>query len=294
MRVASSYNAGGMSAGSMQGSISTNNTRKRTGPVRKSNQNKVIKKRVNYNPREIRSALLRASRAQSAGKVLTQAKGKLANLLRAKGTGQFNESELAAAIIHARRMVRCAQMKTQNLKQEEQMQKKNANEAKTEEQQRKNDLKLRMKRKEQNLKQKARNEKAQNVQKQKRQHQQLLQRRRIHRNMEHEKMEEADLEYKKNMGNASRDNSCEMEFEPAFFPLEGVELELSDDGMELTEAQIEQQIEQEVAMAMAAELSAASVSVPVASAGPEGAPAGGAPSGAGGEVPAADMAAGGM
>ncbi len=293
MRVASSYNAGGMSAGSMQGSISTNNTRKRTGAARKTGQNKVIKKRVNYNHREIRSALLRASKAQSAGKVLTQAKGKLANLLRAKGTGQFNESELAAAIIHAKRMVRCAHMKTQNLKQEEQMQKKNASEAKAEEQQRKNDLKLRMKRKEQNLKQKARNEKAQNVQKQKRQHQQLMQRRRIHRNMEHEKMEEADLEYKKNMGNASRDNSCGMEFEPIQFPTAGVELELSADGMKLTEAQIEQQIEQEIAMAMAAEFSAASASVPITSTGAETAASGGS-AGAGGEVPVMDVASGGM
>ena len=109
-----SYSAGGVASGSMQGSISTDSAKRYGGIPKKDNKNKVKKKNVNYNPREIRSALTRAKRSQSAGQVLAQAKGKLANLLKAKGTGQFKESELAAAIIHAKRMVRCAQMKTQN------------------------------------------------------------------------------------------------------------------------------------------------------------------------------------
>lgn len=281
-----SYSASGVASSSMQGSISTRNAKRNAKASKKNNQNKAKKKNVNYNPREIRSALSRVKKAQSAGQVLAQAKGKLANLLKAKGTGQFNETELAAAIIHARRMVRCAQMKTQNLKQEEQLQKKHAKEIKAEEEQQKNDIKLRVKRKEQNLKQKAKMEKSQRVQKQKRQQQELMQKRRIHRNMEHEKMEEADLEYKKNMGNAS--NSSENTgVEYSYVPIEGVELQLSEDGMELTEAQIEQQIEQQVEMMVAAEM-AASVSVSDVSVGVETVAAGGADM-AGGDIPSVDM-----
>ena len=280
-----SYSAGGVASGSMQGSISTDSAKRYGGIPKKDNQNKVKKKNVNYNPREIRSALTRAKRSQSAGQVLAQAKGKLANLLKAKGTGQFKESELAAAIIHAKRMVRCAQMKTQNLKQEEQLQKRHAAEAKAEEQQQKNDIKLRVKRKEQNLKQKARNEKSQKVQKQKRQQMELMQRRRMHRNIEHGKMEEADLEYKKNMSNA--DNSDGTEFERAYIPMDGVEVQLSEDGIELTEAQIEAQIEQQVQMMIAAELAGGGMpdlSAPAAELG--GADLGG------GDIPAADIAVG--
>lgn len=281
-----SYTASGVASSSMQGSLSAGSTKRNAKIPKKSSQNKGRKKSVNYNPREIRSALSRVKKAQSAGQVLAQAKGKLANLLKAKGTGQFNEAELAAAIIHARRMVRCAQMKTRNLKQEEQIQKRHAKEAKAEEQQQENDIKLRVKRKEQNLKQKARTEKSQRVQKQKRQQQELMQKRRMHRNMEHEKMEEADLEYKKNMGNAS--NSSENgEFAYAYVPAEGVELQLSEDGMELTEAQMEQQIEQQAAMMAAAE-TAASASVPDVSMGIDASFAGGADM-AGVDVPSVDM-----
>ncbi|MCI9176324.1 MAG: hypothetical protein HFH49_15590 [Lachnospiraceae bacterium] len=283
-----SYSAGGVAAGSMQGSISTDRAKRQAGVPKKSNQNKVKKKNVNYNPREIRSALTRAKKAQSAGQVLTQAKGKLANLLKAKGTGQFKESELAAAIIHAKRMVRCAQMKTRNLKQEEQLQKRHAAEAKAEEQQQKNDIKLRVKRKEQNLKLKAKTEKSQKIQKQKRQQMELMQRRRIHRNMEHGKMEEADLEYKKNMGNAAN-SSDGAEFERVYIPMDGVEVELSEDGMELTEAQIEAQIEQQVEMMIAAELAGAAA-MPDSSAGAAMSDLGGGDMG--GDIPAMDIAAG--
>ena len=248
-----SYSAGGVAAGGMKGIISTNSARRRTGIPKKSNQNNVKKKNVNYNPREIRSALSRVKKSQSAGQVLAQAKGKLANLLKAKGTGQFKEAELAAAIIHAKRMVRCAKMKTQNLKQEEQLQRKHEKEAKAEEQQQKNEIKLRVKQKEQHLKQKAKSEKTQKLQKQKRQQMELMQRRRIHRNMEHGKMEEADLEYKKNMSNAAS-SSESVNYEPSYIPLEGIEVQLSEDGIELTEAQIESQIEQQIEMMIAAEL----------------------------------------
>lgn len=281
-----SYSASGVAAGGMQGAVSTDYARERSKAIQKSRQNKTPKKKLNYNPREIRSALLKASKSQSAGKVLAQARGKLANLLRVKGTGQFNESELAAAIVHARRMVRCSQMKVRNLKQEEQIQKKHASEARSEEQQQRNDIKLRVKQKEQNLRQKVKNEKMQKAQKQAQHRQELMQRRRIHRNIEFGEMEDADLEYKKNMGNASK-SSEGFEYEPAYYPGDAVEVQLSGDGMELTEAQIEQQIEQEVEMMVAAEL-AASPGMPDSSA-LAGAATAGETSLGGGDVPTADM-----
>ena len=284
-----SYSASGMAASSMQGSVSTDYAKKRSKAIQKSNKNKSPKKKLNYNPREVRSALLKASKSQSAGKVLAQARGKLANLLRAKGTGQVNESELAAAVVHARRMVRCAQIKVRNLKQEEQLQKKHASEAKSEEQKLDNGMKLRIKQKEQNLKQKVKNAKMQKAQKQARHHQELTQRRRIHRNIEFQEMEDADLEYKRNMGNASNDSDT-FAYEPAYYPGEGVQLQISEDGMELTEAQIEQQIEQEMAMMVASEL-AGGTGMPDASGmalGMAGAAAGGADL-AGCDMPSGDV-----
>lgn len=279
-----SYSAAGVASGSMQGTVSAGSTGK-TSPASRKNNSKAKKKNVNYNPREIRSALLRAKRSQSSGQVLAQAKGKLVSLLKAKGTGQYNESQLTAAIVHAKRMVRCAQMKTQNLKQEEQLQKRQAKETKAEEQQQKNDIKLRVKRKEQNLKQKAKSEKTHRNQKQKRQQQELMQKRRLNRSKELEKLDEADLEYKKNMAN-SGDSSEGMDSAMAYLPQDGVELVLSEDGMELTEAQLEQQIEQQVEQMVAAEM-AAVTAMPDVSFRMDAAAGGG--EFAGGDLPAMDV-----
>lgn len=253
-----SYSASGISMGSMQNmTISTRSTN-RNGMIRKSSQKRTIKKQLNYNPREIRSALMRASKSQSAGKVLCQAKSKLSSLLKCKGTGQYNETELTNAIIHARRMVRCAQMKTRNLKQEEQLQKKYTKEAKEEEQSRKNEIKLRVKQKERNLEQKANIEKQQKILKIKTRNQELIRKRRMHRTMERGKMDEADMEYKKNQDRAAHGYPATTGYE--FMPIDGVDLELSDAGIKLTEEQIEQQIEMMVEAELSMGMTASDVS----------------------------------
>lgn len=235
------YNASGTKTSGIQSMTISVGSTARAGGVRKVSQRKTAKKKLNYNPREIRSALLHASKAQSAATVLCQAKSKLSVLLKCKGTGQYDETELTNAIIHARRMVRCAQIKTRNLKQEEQQQKRYAKEAQAEEQSRKSDIKLRVKQEERNLEQREHIEKLQKVQKQKTRNQELIRKRRMHRLMEKGKMDEADMEYKKNMSRDSQGNTVVTAYE--FVPLEGVELKLSDDGLKLTEEQIEQQIE---------------------------------------------------
>lgn len=254
---AKSYIVSGGAAGAQAMSVSTDSAR-RTSPARKSQQKKVPKKRLNYNPREIRSALLRATRSQAAGNVLCQAKSQLANLAKCKGTGMYNESELSSAIIHARQMVRCAQLKTRNLKQEEQQTKKHSKQAKAEEQQQKNEIKRRVSQKERQLEQKMNLEKSQLEQKKQARIQEMMRRRRQHRNLERSKMDEADKEYQSSMGRAMREEAFDVAARTAFYPQEGVEMELSDMGIEMTEAQLEQQAEMMAAAEIASMGSAVS------------------------------------
>lgn len=246
-----SYNAGGIAYGGMQAMTASTGKTRRAASSKKASQKKTTpKKHLNYNSREIRSALVRATKAQSAGKVLCQAKSKLANLAKCKGTGMYNESELNSAIIHARRMVRCAQMKTRNLKQEEQQQRKHSKKAEAEEQQQKNEIKRRVSQKERHLEQKLSLEKSQREQKKQARIQEIMRRRRQHRNIERSKMDEADKEYQTNVSRAARGESP-IVLNTAYYPLGGVEVELSEKGIELTEAQLEQQAEMMVAAEIA-------------------------------------------
>lgn len=187
---------------------------------RMQNRKKEIpRKKVSYNPREVRNALLRACTSQSAGTILTTAKSKLGNLLKCKGTGQYEESQLNAAILHAKRMVRCAQMKVRNLRSEEQMQTRIEQEVKKEKQKRilkKRQIDAR--------------EKARQVE--------LSRRRRTNRNQEKSKMNEADLEYEKRQMQNSQ-SECAKTLSYHAFGSGNVLLEISDQGMELSKEQLE-------------------------------------------------------
>lgn len=77
------------------------------------------KKQLNYNHRDISGQLLRAKKPQSASAALTRAKSKVSMLQRAAASGQYDSKEVANALAHARRMVRCAQLKVRNLREEE-------------------------------------------------------------------------------------------------------------------------------------------------------------------------------
>ena len=148
-----SYQYGGLPVGGIQNtgvsrnlSISQTN-KKRTSQIRKNNDKKLPKKQLNYNPREIRNALMLASKSESAGRVVCQAKGKLSSLLKCKGTGMYHERELSNAIVHARRMVQCAQMKNRNLKKEEQLQRGYEKEAEMEKQNKRREMKTKVQQK---------------------------------------------------------------------------------------------------------------------------------------------------
>ena len=82
------------------------------------------KKSLSYNPKEISSQILRARKTVGASQVLSRARAKLAMLKKAQATGEYDSAELENAIAHAKRMVECADMKVNNLREEDRLRKK--------------------------------------------------------------------------------------------------------------------------------------------------------------------------
>lgn len=247
----SSYTASGLATGNLPSmSLSVkgmNGTTKIT--QRSSNQNK--KKKLNYNPRELSLAILCAKKSLSAGRVTAMAQSKLISLSKCKGTGQYNDAEVNMAIAHAKRMVQCAKLKTQNLLQEERSKKRFENEAKADLRREKNEIKAKVARKERNLEQETNIERIQRVQKQKSQKRELMRKKKFHRSHEQSKLNEADMDYLKQQLRGLREPySASRSFSA------GVTVDLSAEAMQLAEVQMEQQlteaqIAQQVAQQMA-------------------------------------------
>lgn len=59
-----------------------------------------------------------------AARVLSRARAKLAMLKKAQATGEYDSAELENAIAHAKRMVECADMKVNNLREEDRLRKR--------------------------------------------------------------------------------------------------------------------------------------------------------------------------
>lgn len=226
------------------------------------------KKPLNYNHREISGQLIRAKKSQNAANVLTRAKRRLANLQRQAGSGQYDSKEVANALAHAKRMVRCAQLKMRNLRQEEQEQKAHREERGEREQQQQNEVKRRVAQKEQAIKNKVMIEEMQEIIHEKRKRSEMVQKRRMHRNQERAKINEADMKYIKG----------QMEHGRADFVSansgQGAVLDLSMEAAAMAEVQmlermisqqieteIEAQIEVEVATEMAVETGTAGMGV---------------------------------
>lgn len=246
----SSYTASGLATGNMPAMTMSVKGVDGTSKVTKrySNQNK--KKNLNYNPRELSSAILRAKKSLSAGRVTAMAQSKLISLSKCKGTGQYNEAEVNMAIAHAKRMVQCAKMKTQNLLQEERSKKRYEREAKEELRQEKNEIKARVARKERNLEQKTKLERAQRIQKQKSQRRELMRKKKFHRSQERSKLNEADMDYlKQQIRDLRKPYGAGTVSLAATLDLSSEAMQLAEVQMEqkLAEAQIEQQIEQQIA-----------------------------------------------
>ena len=97
-----------------------------------------------------------------------------------------------------KRMVKCAQSKVSNLKQEENLQRKYEREKSAKEMQQKSEVKRRVHQKENDLKQKMATEEIQQVQKEKSRRQEIIRKRRMHRNEERSNINEADMKYLQN------------------------------------------------------------------------------------------------
>ena len=200
------------------------------------------KKALNYNSREISSQLLRAAKARTASNVLSKAKSKLAQLNRCKGSGQYNDGEVEAAIAHAKRMVKCAQLKFGNLKQEEAQKKSYEREAANSRQQKKNEVKRKTARKERELSQKVATEELQQSMKEKAFRRDLARKRRMHRDEECSKIMEAEMKFLQDKLNSNDGSAVESM---------GVSFDLSSAAMNMAELQVKAEY-----MEMAAELAA--------------------------------------
>ncbi len=111
----SAYRAapGGVSVFGASGSMKTASVFVRSGQ-----KSTGTKKRLNYNYREVSSQLLRAKKVQGAANALVRARQKLSSLLRSAASGDYDSRELANATAHARKMVECARLKLNHLKEE--------------------------------------------------------------------------------------------------------------------------------------------------------------------------------
>lgn len=213
------------------------------------NQSKKPKKQLKYNPREISSQLALAKKSRNAAVVLARAGIKVGVLQQAYASGQYDEGEVRAAIAHAKRMVECARVKTNNLKEEEILKKRNDRDHNSGEQKKRNEIKRRVRQKEQGLKAKISLEESQQVLKEKARKQQLLQKRRLHRNDEMRRITEADMKYLQDqISNNQSDKSVRYE---------GVSLDLSSAAAQMAELQqLEKQIQREAEMEVELEYAA--------------------------------------
>lgn len=234
---------------------------------------KKAKKPLNYNHREISAQLVRAKRAQNAAGVVTSAKRKLATLQRQAGSGQYDTKQIANAIAHARRMVRCAQLKMRNLREEEQEQRAKSREDGAQDQKMRNEIKRRVAQKERELERKLAIGQLQQAAEKKRRKNELLQKQQMHRNQERSRIQEADMKYIKNM--MERDRGTDNGNSGG----NGAVFDLSMEAAAMREVQMLEQAQQAAELEAAAEMAAAEVAAEMGNASGE-AP-GGALSGGG-------------
>lgn len=209
------------------------------------------KKQLNYNHRDISGQLLRAKKPQSASAALTRAKSKVSMLQRAAASGQYDSKEVADALAHARRMVRCAQLKVRNLREEEREQQSAQKENSGKSQQKEHEVKRRVARKERQLKQKVAIENTQEVLRQKKKKNEMAQKQQRHRSQERGKIAEADFKYIKSQLEAGKgfgggSSYCEDS---------GFTLDISDAAMSMAELEMMAQNQTEAEAEAEAEMS---------------------------------------
>lgn len=104
------YHADGTAAGTFSVTKSTGSQGKK-------------KKRLPYNFKEISVRILQSKTSGNARQVLTYARGQAALLRQKLKSGEYDDSELVNAVIHAEKMVRIAKKRMKHLKEEEKAEK---------------------------------------------------------------------------------------------------------------------------------------------------------------------------
>lgn len=107
--------------GTVVGTISCTKTKKKSA------------KRLQYNFKQISSQILMSKTSAGASRVVTKARGKVAELLRKVKHGEYDDKELEAAIIHAKKMERIARKRKRHLEEEENAKQKSSCLTETEE-----------------------------------------------------------------------------------------------------------------------------------------------------------------
>ena len=167
------------------------------------------------------------------------------------------------ALAHARRMVRCAQLKVRNLREEEREQQSAQKENSGKSQKKEHEVKRRVAQKERQLKQKVSIENTQEVLRQKKKKNEIAQKQQRHRSQERGKIAEADFKYIKSQLEAGKgfgggSSYCEDS---------GFTLDISDAAMSMaelemmaqnqTEAEAEAEVEAEMSLTDGGTLAAA-------------------------------------
>ena len=240
----------GISAGMSSHMAGVKNREETVQKWRKRNEKKkMIKRSLNYNPREIANQLVQASKSRVAAVVLIRAKGKLVSLQQAYVSEQYDQAEVRTALDHAKRMVECSRLKVRNLKEEEQLKTRNDKGEDDGKIKRRREVRKRVKKKEQELKVKLAIEEGHRVLKEKQRQQELRQKRRLHRNEELGKISEADMKYMEDKLR-ERENSHSVDDNGVVLELSGASAQLTE--LKMMEQQVEQQVEMEVEMSMSA------------------------------------------
>ena len=92
---------------------------KESREAQKKKRNEGTKRKLNYSYRKVSGAILRAKNSMQAGNALASAKSNLSRLQRKAGSKNYDSNELAIAITHAKKMVRTAKKKVNNIRYEE-------------------------------------------------------------------------------------------------------------------------------------------------------------------------------
>lgn len=195
-------------------------------------QKKKGKKQLNYNPKEISDQLRRTAGLRPATEVLVRAREKVANLQRCLNTGQYDDNQVRTALVHARKMVRCAQLKVRNLKEEEQQKKKDRNKNQKERQETEQSSRQKSVGRRQRLREEICTEQTKQLQKETARAVELSRRRRRNRSVERGKINEADREYESRLSNYTENHVLETS---------AYQLELSESARFIQELQREEQ-----------------------------------------------------